>query len=326
MHITVTHQASTLDNRSRVVERIGAQRFPNTRMSYNALLHRGGEVHEGQPRGRKGAHTVNNKQVSGYPHDLNHYGHALSYVGMEADAFGEAEAESAARYFAALVISGESRATQIEPHRKFAWKACPGDRAMAWLPEINRRFKAYVQAGRLPGGNTPNPPKEESWLDMATKKDVEDAVRAALRDTSMITSVDGNNWSIRHTIERLWHAVHGNTRDIPGDVWRFGANSYISGNHNSMRHALLYTQEAANRLRQTTVVDRPNGGDSSYAWAIGQIWKTVAKIAEAQADERVLSKAEVQELVDAVGDAIPPELASDVADELGERISGGSES
>src|SRR5690554_147195 len=150
MHITVTHQTGSLDYRSRVVERIGAQRFKNTRMSYIALLHRGGEVHEGQPKGRKGAHTINDKGVSGYPYDLNAYGHALSYVGMPGDPFGEAEVESAARYFAALVLSGESRAKEILPHNKFAWKECPAAQVMAKLPEINRRFKKYVAAGRLP--------------------------------------------------------------------------------------------------------------------------------------------------------------------------------
>jgi outer membrane murein-binding lipoprotein Lpp len=154
MHITVTHQTGTLAERTRVVERIGAQRFPNTRFSYNAVLHRGGAIYEGQPRGRKGAHTVNAKGVSGFPYDLNAYGDALSYVGMESDPFGEAEIESAARWFAAKVLSGESTATTIYPHNKFAAKACPGSKVMAALPEIIRRFKKYVAAGRLPGGTT----------------------------------------------------------------------------------------------------------------------------------------------------------------------------
>lgn len=161
MHITVTRQTGSLDSRSRVVEDIGADRFPNTRMSYIALLHRGGEVHEGQPRGRKGAHTVNAKRISGFPYDLNAYGHALSYVGLESDPFGEAEIEAAARYFAALVLSGESVATVIYPHNKFAAKACPGAKVMAALAEINRRFKAYVKAGRLPGTSTPTPSEDD---------------------------------------------------------------------------------------------------------------------------------------------------------------------
>lgn len=152
MHITVTRQTGTLNERTRVVEQIGASRFPNTRFSYIAVVHRGGEIHEGQPRGRKGAHTVNNKGISGFPYDLNAYGEALSYVGMEADPFGEAEIEASARWFAAKVLSGESRATDIYPHNYFAYKACPGAKVMTALPEIRRRFKRYVAAGRLPGG------------------------------------------------------------------------------------------------------------------------------------------------------------------------------
>ncbi|WP_123788315.1 hypothetical protein [Phytoactinopolyspora halophila] len=321
MHITVTHQTGSLNRRSRVVERIGAQRFSNTRMSYIALLHKGGEVHEGQPKGRKGAHTINDKSVNGFPYDLNAYGHALAYVGMESDLFGEVEAESAARYFASLVLSGESKATKILPHRKFAWKSCPGDQVMAWLPEINRRFKKYVKNG-LPG---------RDWLSMATKEDVKEAVREVLHDPSAgITSISGQAWSIRYTIERLWHRlhadVHQNTKDIPEDVWTYRHPSYISDNNNTMRHALLYAQESANRLRQTTVVDRPNGGDSSYHYAIGQIWELVTRIENAMQDRQVLTDEEVDELINAVRAAVPVEISDDVADELGERIAEGTAS
>ncbi|AYY11621.1 hypothetical protein EF847_01635 [Actinobacteria bacterium YIM 96077] len=166
---------------------------------------------------------------------------------------------------------------------------------------------------------------------MATKEDVKEAVREVLHDPSAgITSISGQAWSIRYTIERLWHRlhadVHQNTKDIPEDVWTYRHPSYISDNNNTMRHALLYAQESANRLRQTTVVDRPNGGDSSYHYAIGQIWELVTRIENAMQDRQVLTDEEVDELINAVRAAVPVEISDDVADELGERIAEGTAS
>lgn len=178
LHITVTHQLYSPEYRTRVVERIGASRFPNTRMSYSDVLHPGGVIHEGQPLGRRGAHTLNDREVPGFPENLNPYGHALAYVGMEDDTFGEDETETAARWAAAMVLSGASSAVRVLPHRMFAYKACPGDAAYAALGEINRRFRRYVDRGYLPGTE----PDPREWDEMATKAEIEDAVRGVVRD------------------------------------------------------------------------------------------------------------------------------------------------
>jgi hypothetical protein len=220
MHITVTHQTGNLDFRTRVVERIGAQRFKNTRFPYTALLHPGGEIHEGQPRGRKGAHTVNDKNVSGYPHDLNAHGHALAYCGMPGDAFGEAEIESAARYFAALVLSGESTADRILPHNKFAFKECPADPVMQHLDEINRRFRRYVANGALPNTEDELPTARELAAELATNDDFLEAVAAVVRKNVWLTpneAVEGSP-SYRTVLNRIYTLASAGLR--PEDVAR----------------------------------------------------------------------------------------------------------
>jgi len=131
----------------RTVERIGVQRFPNTGISYNALAFDTGRLYDGQPLTRRGAHTINEYGLPGYPTNLNYYGHAIVLPQMPGDTVTDAQVDSVARWGAAVVRAGYSRATRFLPHRMFAPKDCPGDKAVARLNEINSLLRHYISEG-----------------------------------------------------------------------------------------------------------------------------------------------------------------------------------
>lgn len=173
LHITVTNPTGNIAKDSQTVEHIGITRFPNTGISYTALVHRGGTVCIGQPDGRRGAHTLNDKGVAGFPHNLNAVGDAISFVANVQHPFGEKEAESVARYFAARQLAGVANYDgTIRMHRDFAWKDCPGNKAAAWIKYINQKYDEYVKAGRLPGGTVTPPAGEEEFILRAEDKAV----------------------------------------------------------------------------------------------------------------------------------------------------------
>jgi hypothetical protein len=134
----------------RALERIGARRFPNTGISYSAAAFDTGRLYDAQPLDRRGAHTVNELGVPGYPYNLNYYGHAIVLPQMVADPVTDAQVEAVARWGAAVVRAGWSTAREFLPHRKFAPKDCPGDKAVARLPEINDRLQHYIANGLEP--------------------------------------------------------------------------------------------------------------------------------------------------------------------------------
>lgn len=184
LHIAVVDDPSDLvgDERQvmRSLERIGLSRFPNTGISYNAAAFDTGRIYEGQPLGRRGAHTVNDKGAAGFPFDLNALGHAIVLPQMESDDVTDEQVVAVASWGAALVRAGLNRAEggQLYPHRRFAFKECPGDKAVARLPEMNSLLGRYIRDG-LPHRPTPTPTPED-WFTMATKDDLTAALRALI--------------------------------------------------------------------------------------------------------------------------------------------------
>lgn len=203
-------------------------------------------------------------------------------------------------------------------------KICPGQGKINQIPGIITRAK------QIAGGDVPPPPPKD-WFDLATKNELKEALVELIPEIAdkvwdyRIARFNGDN-KVRAQTLLSWSYRDGQ-KSLPGNtasaVWDYRAPSYISGNENTMSHALRYTQESANRLRQTDIVGRPGGGDSSYAYATSQVWKLLVKVAEAQADGRALTKAEIRELTTAVVEAIPEDLATDVADEMGARLAPG---
>lgn len=133
-------------------------------VSYQDLVTNEGRYYEGQSYGVKGTHTVNDKNVPGFPDDLNLYGYATALMQNVEDDVTDAQVRVVAMIFAARELAGlVRRGAPIYPHRIFAAKACPGDKAMARLPEITQLRHEFVRHG-LPNQED-DMPSYKDWTD-----------------------------------------------------------------------------------------------------------------------------------------------------------------
>ena len=154
----------------RTVEAIGQQRF-GIGCSYNAGTMQSGRLYEMQPLTRRGAHTVNDKGVFGFPKSLNYAGRACVLVQNVQDAVTDAQTDSAARWAAAQIRAGLARPdARWYGHRDFAWKACPGDAGYGRLPELRSLTAHYVKAGLDPTP-APVPPRGDEMFSYYWKAD-----------------------------------------------------------------------------------------------------------------------------------------------------------
>lgn len=142
-HISVTVDDGTLTgdfyHDMQELERIGFQRFQSG-ISYNwAIDMATGMIGEGQYLDAKGTHTVNDKNVPGFPNNLNYYGHAIVAIGMPGDLPSEDFIASFAGILAAEQATGQMAGNApIYPHSYFAAKDCPTEAVRSRLPEIRR--------------------------------------------------------------------------------------------------------------------------------------------------------------------------------------------
>lgn len=174
-HISVTRDdgpsTPEFDADMRELERIGYERF-RSGISYNwAIDAITGEIGEGQPLDAKGTHTVNDKNVPGFPTNLNLYGHAVVMIGMP----GVKPTVEFVKSFAAIRTAEIAEGVLVEnaaiyPHSKFAAKECPTAAVIELLPNITALSNAPIST-------TP----EKDWLDMATQAEVQAAFLGALR-------------------------------------------------------------------------------------------------------------------------------------------------
>lgn len=185
-HITVTPDPIDLPANEaaawRVVEKIGGARFGwHVGISYNTGVMQSGRLWEGQPMGRRGAHTVNDKDVPGFPYNLNVYGRAIALCQNVQDPVRDDQVDAVAQWTAAMRRTGmATKAAPLLPHRTFAYKGCPGDLMVARWGEATKLADHYTRVG-LPG--TPPPPIPPTPGDKMTltAKDLE-AVRLIVRD------------------------------------------------------------------------------------------------------------------------------------------------
>lgn len=147
LHITVTRDSDTVREGKAGARQIEGYGYSTPPMvSYQDLVTNEGRYFEGQSYGVKGTHTVNDKNVPGFPHDLNLHGYACALMQNVGDAVTDAQVDVVARVFAARELLGlVKQGAPIYPHRKFAPKSCPGDLAVARLDEIRRLKDHYVQ-------------------------------------------------------------------------------------------------------------------------------------------------------------------------------------
>lgn len=154
LHISVTQDPDDLagheDDSMRAIERIGQQRF-GVGFPYNAAAFDTGRLYEGQPLTRRGAHTVNDKGVPGYPASLNYAWRALCLPQMVTQPVTDAQIDAAARWAAAQIRAGLAvRGAFWTGHRDFAWKACPGDYGYTRLGVLNALTRHYEFYGLDP--------------------------------------------------------------------------------------------------------------------------------------------------------------------------------
>jgi hypothetical protein len=115
--------------------------------------------------GRRGAHTVNDKQLascrlSGCPSEgysltapswnLNVNSRACCFARNVGDPVTDADVDAAARWAAAGKLTGMvDKAARWHGHRCVAWKDCPGDRVWARLDDLADLTADYVKRGDL---------------------------------------------------------------------------------------------------------------------------------------------------------------------------------
>lgn len=143
-HITVTSQDG--DAGARLVEQIGFDRF-GSGVSYQWLVdHETHCIYEGMPLDAKGTHTVNDKDVEGFPYNLNYFGHAVAFMAMPGDEFCRECEELYAAILAAEKIEGHMRdSARYLPHSMFAAKDCPTDAVRDALPRIQKLANRMVR-------------------------------------------------------------------------------------------------------------------------------------------------------------------------------------
>lgn len=180
LHISVTDDDGDLPANEyeamRVIERIGQQRFGDPYdqqlgFPYNGAAFNTGRLCEGQPLGRRGAHTVNDKGIDRYGAEgrsLNGEYRALCLPQQVWDDVTAEQIDAAARWAAAQIRAGLAvPGARWDLHRTVAWKACPGDLAAAWLDELNR-LTAHYEAHGLGPVATPAPFEEDAVFTIQT--------------------------------------------------------------------------------------------------------------------------------------------------------------
>ena len=165
VHITITNPKNYAsdDAHARAVEAIGISRFPNTGISYNRLLFQSGGAQEGQPIGRRGAHTVNDKNLTrcaspGCPHkggpipsaatNLNNVVRAYAICQNVNDPVTTAQLDSLAKTIAADMLAGfVRRDADIHGHRCVAFKDCPASKMWALMGKLRLLVDHYLKVG-----------------------------------------------------------------------------------------------------------------------------------------------------------------------------------
>lgn len=221
VHITITNPENynSDDAHARAVEAIGIARFPNTAVSYNRLFMRSGAKYEGQPMGRRGAHTVNDFHrstctTSGCPTrgssltapdwNLNYNARAYVICQNVQHSVTDAQLDSLAQAMAADRLAGfVTRDASIHGHRCCSAKECPGPKMWALMGRLEGLVLNYVKTGF-----TPPPPKD--WFDMATEADLKKAVQeavAALATKADVKAVADKVPTAEENRKEFWYGV-----------------------------------------------------------------------------------------------------------------------
>jgi len=147
LHISVTTDTDTVKEGAagaQQIERYGYSIPPM--VSYQDLVTNEAKYFQGQDYGTKGTHTMNDKNLAGFSENLNYDGYACALMQNVQDAVTDDQVVLVAWIFAVREYVGFVKVgAPVYPHRKFAYKSCPGDRAMDRLPDIEKLKNKLVQ-------------------------------------------------------------------------------------------------------------------------------------------------------------------------------------
>lgn len=151
VHITVTSDTDSVKEGkagARQIEGYGLSTPPMC--SYQEMVTNEAKYFQGQDYGTKGTHTVNDRKVKGFSRDLNLEGYALAIMQNVDDEVTDEQIILVAKVLAARELCGfVKRGAPVYPHRKFAYKACPGDKMVAALSRITKLKNDYVKRGSI---------------------------------------------------------------------------------------------------------------------------------------------------------------------------------
>lgn len=193
LHITVTRDTDTVLEGAagaRQIEAFGYSRPPM--VSYQDLVTNEGRYFQGQDYGTKGTHTVNDRGIRGFPLDLNLLGYACAIMQNIEDEVTDEQVRTIALVFAARERAGLVRpGAPIYPHRMFAAKSCPGDKAVARLPEIEKLRDRFYRSW----------PDEEDDVNPEQIEKLADATAKAVLGTK-VKLRNGQEVTIKEAIRR----------------------------------------------------------------------------------------------------------------------------
>jgi hypothetical protein len=317
IHITITNPSnySSYDRHAQAVEAIGISRFPNTGISYNRLFMAGSTVvREGQPIGRRGAHTVNDFKRSdcsttGCPGrgtsitapnrnwNLNY--NARSYVICQnvghsvPDAMVDLMARAIVTDYRAGFIT-LAAAHNLHGHRCVSAKSCPANQMWAKMGLLHTKIHHYIDKGL---GPTPLPP-QESWFDMA--------------DEAMLRKVFREEFKNQLSVSGLVEDTLPKKAD--------GTTSW----NTSPFYLAAYAATAASPIgRQRQAQDTWNRVNPTLNLQYGTIIRQMLAIVQAIAKVDGISTEQVAEITTAVAAAVRAEGAEfgdQVADRFLERV------
>lgn len=225
VHITITNPGSypTDDAHARAIEAIGINRFPSTGVSYNRLIMRSGRAYEGQPIGRRGAHTVNDLRRAtcttvGCPGkggpltapswNLNVNSRAYAICQNVTDSVTDVQLDSLARCIAADMLAGFVRKdAEIHGHRCVAAKDCPAAKMWARMGELRSLVDHYLKTGFVKpptGGTMAFDATEIAQIRAAVQAEIEEyAARFWIAETGTGTGIRAQISDIQNTVHRI---------------------------------------------------------------------------------------------------------------------------
>ncbi|HKE49914.1 MAG TPA: N-acetylmuramoyl-L-alanine amidase [Actinomycetes bacterium] len=230
VHISVTNPGnySSNDAHARAIEAIGKLRFPATGISYNRLILPDGHPYEGQPIGRRGAHTVNDDEratcnTAGCPSigrslrapnwNLNYNARGYVMARNCGDAVTDADITAMARCLAADRLAGFVRRTAtLHGHRCCSAKSCPCNPTWGLMARIESRMNHYLAQGNV-SPEEPMPTPDEIADAVWTEKRPDDGGASA----NPPFSPGGPDGTQRH-LATLLLKIRGDIHDIKVDV------------------------------------------------------------------------------------------------------------